>query len=129
MDGTTTTGIPLLEHAVMGQFLAARAVPLTYEHDGKAVVHGTGLFFRFRGVVFLVTAAHVLEGIHIPNIGVPDRHDGDGVPVWSLGDIRRHWPVESQPYDFTVVELLNPNFLERVAARWQFIDESEVDDN
>lgn len=113
------------EHRAIERFLSARTIPLCYEHHGRAFVQGTGTFFRLSGKLFLVTAAHVLEGIDPALLGVPDQPIGN-VAVWNLNDITIHHPRDTENFDVAVIELLNPNFHARVASSWHFIDEADV---
>ena len=128
IDRTTETGFAESELRAMERFLTARTIPLTYVTAESAVVHGTGVFYRSRGELFLVTAAHVLRGINPALLGVPDRPAGN-VEIWNLGDMAVHHPKEFEKFDVAVIELLNRNFIERVAMQWQFVDESEVQDD
>ena len=126
-ERVSTTGNTESEHRAIERFLTARTVPLCYEKDGRAFVHGTGAFFRTRGELLLVTAAHVLQGIDPAEIGVPEQPFGN-TSVWLLSDITIHHPKAFDTFDIAIVEFLNPNFHRRVAANWQFVDESEVID-
>jgi hypothetical protein len=119
------TGFTQSEHRAIERFLNARTIPLCYERDGRAFVQGTGTFFRLRGKLYLVTAAHILEGIEPALLGVPDRPSGN-VSVWNLNDITIHHPRDTENFDIAVIELLNQNFHARVASSWHFIDESDV---
>lgn len=118
------TGFTEPEHRALERFLRARTVPLTYE-GSPAGVRGTGSFYRVGEDFFLVTAAHVLEGIDTSLLGVPDRPAGN-VAVWSLDDVRLYHPKDTENFDVAIIRFLNPNFIERVASNWQYIDDSEI---
>jgi hypothetical protein len=119
------TGYTQSEHRAIERFLNARTIPLCYQHNGRTFVQGTGTFFRLRGKLFLVTAAHILEGIDPSLLGVPDRPSVN-VSVWNLNDITIHHPRDTEKFDIAAIELLNPNFHARVASSWHFIDEADV---
>ena len=119
------TGYTQSEHRAIERFLNARTIPLCYEHKGRAFVQGAGTFFRLRGKLYLVTAAHILDGIDPALLGVPDRPSGN-VSIWNLNDITIHHPRDKENFDVAVIELLNPNFHARVATSWNFIDEVDV---
>lgn len=120
-----TTGFTPSEHEAIHRFLSARTIPLAYYKDGKAFIHGTGAFYRSQGELFLITAAHVLEGINPAELGIPASPSGN-VDVWLLNNVTIHHPKEFEDFDIAVVELLNPNFHSRIASGWGFIDESEI---
>lgn len=124
-DRETTTGFTESELRAVERFLTTRTVPLTYATSVRAGVHGTGVFFRSEGELFLVTAAHVLQGIDPALLGIPDRPYGSA-GVWNLGDITIHHPKAHDTFDVAVIELLNPTFVDRVVKQWQFVDEAEV---
>jgi len=125
---TSTAGFNDSEHRAIERFLTSRTVPLTYQKDGKAFVQGTGCFYRTNDDLFLVTAAHVLQGIDPALLGVPDRPVGN-VGVWHLSDIAIYHPRDTENFDIVVIELLNPDFKTQVASSWQYIDESEIFDD
>lgn len=119
------TGFTKPEHVAIGRYLSSRVVPLTYEGEGQAAVRGTGTFFRYRSKVYLVTAAHVVDGIDAALLGVPDRPNGN-VAIWNLNDVTVYHPRDTDRFDVAVIELLNPNFHARVASSWHVLDETEV---
>ena len=121
----TVTGFTKSEHRAIERFLTARTVPLCYQSGGRAFVQGTGAFYRSEDDLFLVTAAHVLQGIDASLLGVPDRPFGS-VSVWNLNDVTIHHPKNIEDFDVAIVELNNPNFKARVASQWQCVTESEV---
>lgn len=121
----TVTGFTETEHRAIERFLTARTVPLCYQKGETAFVQGTGTFYRCSTGLFLVTAAHVLDGIEPELLGVPD-HPSGNVSVWNLGDITIHHPRDTENFDVAFIELLNSNFHARVASSWGFIDECEV---
>lgn len=119
------TGFTESEHRAIERFLTARTVPLCYQSNDRAFVQGTGTFYRNDDDLFLITAAHVLQGIDASLLGVPDRPVGN-VSVWNLNDVIIHHPKNIEDFDVAVIELQNPNFKARVASEWQCITESEV---
>jgi hypothetical protein len=119
------TGFTEAEHRAIERFLTARTVPLCYQANDRAFVRGTGTFYQSDDDLFLITAAHVLQGIDASLLGVPDRPVGD-VSVWNLNDVTIHHPRNIEDFDVAVIELQNPNFKARVASEWQCITESEV---
>ena len=121
----TITGFTESEHRAFERFLTARTVPLCYQSGGRAFVQGTGTFYRSEDDLFLVTAAHVLQGIDAALLGIPDRPFGN-VNVWNLNDVTIHHPKNIEDFDVAIVELHNPNFKARVASSWQCVAESEV---
>lgn len=53
------------------EFLLSRTVPLLcVDGGGQPVMHGTGSFYRIGDRRLLVTAAHVVQGINVANIGI-----------------------------------------------------------
>ena len=119
------TGFNASEHRAIERFLTARTVPLAYEGDGGPLVRGTGSFYRTGDDLFLVTAAHVLEGVDPSRLGVPDRPSGN-VSIWNLDDIRVYHPKDTGNFDVAVVRFLNPNFIEHVVGSWECVCESDV---
>jgi Trypsin len=124
-ERVATTGFTESEHRAIERFLTARTVPLCYQSGGRAFVQGTGTFYRNEDELFLVTAAHVLQGIDASLLGVPDRPHGS-VSVWNLNDVTIHHPKNIEDFDIAVIELNNPNFKARVASEWQCVTESEA---
>jgi hypothetical protein len=124
-ERTAVTGFTESEHRAIERFLTARTVPLCYQAGGRAFVQGTGTFYRNESDLFLVTAAHVLQGIDAALLGVPDRPLGN-VSVWNLNDVTIHHPKNIEDFDVAVVELHNPNFKARIASEWQCVTESEA---
>ena len=122
---TPITGFNESEHRAIERFLTARTVPLAYEGDEGPTVRGTGSFYRTGNDLFLVTAAHVFDGIDPSRLGVPDRPSGN-VSIWNLDDIRVYHPKDTDNFDVAVVRFLNPNFIARVASSWESVHESEV---
>ena len=120
-----TTGFTAPEHRAIERFLTFRTIPLSYEQNGRSFVQGTGSFYRTGEDFFIVTAAHVLNGINPGLLGVPDRPFGN-VSIWNLEDIRVYHPKNTDDFDVAIIRLLNPNFIERVAKQWQCVNESEV---
>lgn len=93
IDPITATGFRKREARAIRAFLLASTVPLTYQDGDLAGVQGMGCLFDVSGVLYFVTAGHVLKGISPLKLGVPSgQADSDVLPLgsglvgWSLQD-------------------------------------------
>jgi hypothetical protein len=66
--------------AAVRDALLARVVPIAGLVDGRPEPRGTGALLRYGREVWLVTAAHVLDGVAVGDLAVPSR-PGSGVWV------------------------------------------------
>jgi hypothetical protein len=57
----TKLGFSESEAEAIKEFLRLCTVPLVCEKDEKLALLGTGTFFRLEGLLWLVTAAHVID--------------------------------------------------------------------
>lgn len=93
MNRLTSTGIPEREFSAVKQFLIRSTVPLVYESGDVAGIQGTGCLFEQSGLLYFVTAGHVLEGLNPESLGIPLRQLesevftlGEGLMGWSKND-------------------------------------------
>ena len=92
-NAQTATGIPERDFRAIKAFLVRSTVPLIYESEENAGVQGSGCLFDIEGILFFVTAGHVLQGVDPNKLGVPIRTSnseiftmGTGLVGWSRND-------------------------------------------
>ena len=97
-------------------FLLGSAVPILLEREGKFSAQGTGALLRIDDALFLVTAAHVTEGLSAGRLFCPRTPRGAGRERLR-GTVLAHRP----PPDFDVAVFhLHPEVAETLDA-WRFL--------
>lgn len=87
------TGLPERDFRAIKAFLVRSTVPLIYESEDVAGIQGSGCLFDLAGILYFVTAGHVLQGVDPHKLGVPVRQEnsevftlGVGLVGWSRND-------------------------------------------
>jgi len=103
----------------LGAFMASVTVPILYDCETKGVHQvGTGTLFTLDGRLFLVTAAHLFDGLDPERLGrfaIPCRRT---TQPWSLGSYNLLKPKQSE-FDVAVLELREDATIERAKASWR----------
>lgn len=88
-DRMTATGLTERDFRAIKAFLVRSTVPLIYDSKDDAGIRGSGCLFDFGGVLYFVTAGHVLERVDPEQLGVPFRTHGS--EVFTLGTGVMSW--------------------------------------
>lgn len=122
---TEITGLSLPELASIEHFLVGCTVPLVYQSDERTGILGTGGFVSFKGRVFFVTAGHLFKNADPNRMGIPERA-GKDVHVWYFGHATVHHPKDTDEHDVAIIELLDPDFVQRVRRGWTILGEADL---
>jgi len=107
------------------QFMARTVFPLIYESPEGTAIRGTGSFFEKDNQIFIITAAHVLNGLDYHNFGIPEAPLGD-VRIRTFDDFVIHKPnVEN--LDVAIIQLGAGLFVEEVVPKWNILNIENVD--
>jgi hypothetical protein len=93
INNPTATGISERDFRAIKAFLVRSTVPLIYESVSDAGIQGSGCLFDHEGILYFVTAGHVLEGVDPYKLGIPIHQEnseifslGSGVVGWSRNE-------------------------------------------
>ncbi|MFZ0888876.1 MAG: hypothetical protein WA005_10520 [Candidatus Binataceae bacterium] len=114
-----------LEWGAIWLFLYQHAVPLIVEKDEEQFIHGTGSFFRSKsGKIFMITAAHVFQGIDPNNLGIPLGPYRTGCSTLGPGTIHSTAKTEVSDVDIAVFPVTASEILEKM--EWECLTARNV---
>jgi hypothetical protein len=113
------------EQEAVEQFMARTVFPLINETDRGTAVQGSGFFYRKEDQKYLITAAHVMDGLNYQNLGIPEAPIKN-VRIRTFDGFDIHKPsVES--LDVAVIHLGPGEFVDEVVSNWNILDHRNVD--
>ncbi|MFN4183252.1 MAG: hypothetical protein ACK4M6_00575 [Hyphomonas sp.] len=106
-------------------FLMNASVPLFWlEDELPKGLCGSGTFFQQNERLFLITAAHCLEGIDLSLLAIPRAPKASN--IYTLGSIDAYWPDETDILDVAIIEVLDLESRSAIFENWTVFDESDL---
>jgi hypothetical protein len=106
-------------------FMVSVTIPILYDHETQGTNQvGTGTLFTADNRLFLVTAAHLFDGLdpehdqdRFGRFAIPSRHT---TQLWGLGPYKLLRPKQTE-FDVAVLELQESATIERAKASWRIL--------
>lgn len=106
------------------QYLARTVFPIVSEVEEGTKLCGSGCFYRSEDDTFLVSAAHVFDGIDFDNSGIPEEPATD-CRIMSFDSLDIYRP-DDPALDVAILKLREGVFREEVAPRWNILAAEQV---
>lgn len=103
----------------LAQYTKQITVPILYDDPSKLDQVGTGTMFDVCNRVFLVTAAHLFDGIDLTGFSIPSDPIRDPDPR-TIGSFVIH-RATNRSVDIAVLELLDPDTIARLRSGWHIL--------
>jgi hypothetical protein len=117
------TGFDDHERLSLQTFLNACTVPIIYGSGDQAAVQGTGTLFEHEDRLFLVTAAHVLQGIDLARLALPQNPRNSRALLFGAAAA---WWSKNDLVDVAVVEIRDGSLRDELQQGWRVLDGSNV---